>query len=196
MKLISVLRRYFFTVITFTFVVGWFMLLRPLSLGGPASYIIVSGVSMEPTLYDGDMVILQKQDSYGVGDIVSYKTEYGNIIHRIVEETPEGFILLGDNKEHPDPWKPGPEHILGKLWLHIPKVGRAVHAVQRPTILAAFISVFAFLIIFWGDVEEEEKQYVGAAELAHLGLRPRRMDGGLTRPGAAARPTSRQTRPN
>ena len=44
-----------------------------------------------------------------VGDIVSYESDEGIIIHRIidkgVDEQGVYFIAKGDNNKHPDPWK-------------------------------------------------------------------------------------------
>ena len=35
----------------------WFVVLRPQAIGGPASYVLVSGHSMLPTLRDGDVLL-------------------------------------------------------------------------------------------------------------------------------------------
>ena len=50
-------------------VVGYF--LWPTSLGGCTTLTIVSGHSMEPTYYTGDLVVSRCGD-YQVGDIVVY----------------------------------------------------------------------------------------------------------------------------
>src|SRR5437868_9645307 len=52
-------------------VVGWFVALRPAQLGGPATFVVVQGVSMEPTYHTGDLVISHRQSSYAVGDVVA-----------------------------------------------------------------------------------------------------------------------------
>src|SRR5688500_12875501 len=79
----------------------WF---RPDSLGGRTGYVIVSGQSMEPAMHGGDFVVVRRQPTYRVGDVVSYRIPMGEfigrrIIHRIVGgSATDGFILRGDNK--------------------------------------------------------------------------------------------------
>jgi hypothetical protein len=40
---------------------AWFLLLRPVTLGGPVGYVIVAGVSMEPAFHTGDLAVLLGQ---------------------------------------------------------------------------------------------------------------------------------------
>ena len=110
-----------------TLAVVWFFWLRPTNLGGPATFVIVSGVSMEPTLYSGDLVILHEQPEYQVGDIVAYKVTNGNVIHRIVGVEGERFILQGDN--------------------NIPDAGEWMEKLQEPLWLAVFIAIICFVLL-------------------------------------------------
>lgn len=74
------------------------------------SYSYVPTRSMEPTIKAGDSIIFKKT-SYGsleVGDIIVYRSQSGDtkgmyIVHRIVEETEEGFVMRGDNNVSNDP---------------------------------------------------------------------------------------------
>jgi signal peptidase len=50
--------------------VGWYIALRPVVLGGPASYVLVGGQSMEPTIHAGSLVVAFRADDYRVGDLV------------------------------------------------------------------------------------------------------------------------------
>ena len=50
-------RRAVSLVVSTAVVTGWFMMLRPTSLGGPASILVVRGVSMQPTMDYGDVII-------------------------------------------------------------------------------------------------------------------------------------------
>src|SRR5690554_6680754 len=88
-------------------IVAWMFTLRPTALGGPAGYVMVSGISMQPTLYTGDLVITRKSDEYRVGDVVAFRAEGGMVIHRIIDgDGDTGFILQGDNNEFRDQWRP------------------------------------------------------------------------------------------
>ncbi|HEY9562674.1 MAG TPA: signal peptidase I, partial [Nocardioides sp.] len=91
---------------------GWWTYLRPPSLGGSTSFVMVAGESMEPTYHTGDLVIVRKRDRYQVGDVVAFKTAAksdGNllVIHRVVDVLPDGRLRLqGDNNDFVDPWEP------------------------------------------------------------------------------------------
>ena len=65
-------------LVTVAAFVGWFLLFAPTAVGGPATYIWVSGTSMEPTFMSGDVVILRRSDAYGIGDVVAYRVPAGN----------------------------------------------------------------------------------------------------------------------
>ncbi len=64
----------------------------------------VGGISMFPTLRDGDVVVIQPVpiSSVSVGDIIVYgppcSTSGDDIIHRVVQVTPNGLITQGDNR--------------------------------------------------------------------------------------------------
>ena len=141
------LRRHTSTIVIVIFLVGWFFYLRPTVLAGPASYVIVSGVSMEPTLIDGDLVVLRRQPEYGVGDVVAFQTDGGNVIHRIVDREGKKFIMQGDNKTNIDPWTPQAGDILGKLWLYIPQAGELIEKLHEPLWLAVFIAIICFILL-------------------------------------------------
>lgn len=133
----------------------WFFLLRPAALGGPASYVIVAGRSMEPGLQMHDLAIVRKQDSYGVGDVIAFRVPEGEVIHRIVGGNADGgFLVKGDNNEEPDLWRPRPSDIEGALWLRVPAGGRALEFLAQPANAAiAAGSLAAFWLLVGGDIE-------------------------------------------
>lgn len=129
--------RLFAMTATAVLALGWFLVLRPTSLGGPAGYALVSGTSMLPALEANDLVITQAQDRYGTGDIVLFEVKDALVIHRIVGGDPiGGFTTRGDNKPVEDGFKATPETIVGKAWLRLPGFGRWVLIVRQPLPLA------------------------------------------------------------
>ena len=78
----------------------WAQYLRPQSLGGRAAYVLVSGKSMLPRYHTGDLVLVEKQPSYHVGQLIAYRVPKGDpmagaqVIHRIIGGTAQyGFIV-------------------------------------------------------------------------------------------------------
>lgn len=155
--------------------VGWVVFLRPQGLGGSTTYVMVSGVSMEPTLQNGDLIIARRQADYEIGDIVVYAVPEGDvgegslIIHRIIDEEPEGFVIQGDNPDIkvPDVWRPDADEIEGKMWLVIPVVGRYLPLLRSPLILALLAGLFVFWVLYPSKEMEEEPEKLREPKDAH-----------------------------
>jgi len=132
---------------------AWALWLRPEFLGGRVDYIIVGGRSMLPTLHGGDLVVVQREHTYRVGDVVAYHIPEGlfrgrRIIHRIIGGDPsQGFLMRGDNNAGDDLWYPRPADIEGKLWLRLPGAGRVVAFARSPFVLAAVAGGFVFAFV-------------------------------------------------
>jgi len=138
-----------FTEIIFTLLgfIGILWLL-PVNLGGTASFIIVTGTSMEPTLISGDLAFLKKQDSYQNGDIVAFYVNEGIVIHRIIGgSSEEGFLMQGDNKNSTDPWEPTQNEILGRMVFHIPGGGGFLQILRQKQILVALGGLAVLLVM-------------------------------------------------
>lgn len=128
------------------FLLLWVIAFRPVILGGRTSYIIVSGRSMEPTLYGGDLAVLLRQPAYQPGDVIAYRLTSGQVIHRIVAVTAAGYQTQGDNKQQIDPWTPLDEHVLGKMWFSIPHAGTLLVGLRQPVSLAV-LTLLGVLVI-------------------------------------------------
>jgi len=139
----SRLRRALLLVCTVIIAVTWFAWLRPVALGGTASYVVVQGGSMEPTYQDGDLVLIREASRYRHGDVIAFRAggtfdDPTRIIHRIVGDAGEGtFKTQGDARDRLDPWTPGPDDIIGKAVLHIPQAGTAAGFLTKPATFAA-----------------------------------------------------------
>lgn len=133
----------------------WLLLLRPTALGGPMGYVMVSGHSMQPTYYTGDLVLTRREAHYRIGDIIAYHIPRGQpgiggiIIHRIVGGNgTAGFEMRGDNNNFMDPWRPRTSDIVGKAWVHVPGGARWFQWLRQPLnagVIIGGISVFSLL---------------------------------------------------
>ena len=121
----------------------WYVF-APINLGGVASYAIIDGNSMEPTFHTGDLVVLVKASNYEVSDIVAYKDPQMNahIIHRIIGIQDEQFIMKGDNNGWIDTTHPLQSDILGKKYLHLPKMGKWVKWIRVPVNMSLIVGIF------------------------------------------------------
>lgn len=142
--------------------IAWLALLRPTLLGGPASYMWVAGHSMDPTLHNGDLAVVQKHSSYSPGDIVVFRVPKGEpgegaiVIHRLVGgSAEEGFTTQGDNSETVDRWRPTKDDMVGRLWFSIPRAGRVLAFLQGPLRLAGLASGFAVFLVLSGDTDKK-----------------------------------------
>jgi signal peptidase I len=128
------------TAATILVALVWFVALRPVALGGPASYIVVRGYSMSGTLAPGDMVVAMAQGSYSVGDAIVYHAPLGAgrgllVVHRIVGADSSGYRMQGDANSHQDPWRPKNPDVVGRLVLTVPALGRILASLANPFIL-------------------------------------------------------------
>ena len=129
-------------------VAGWVLVVLlaalawPVALGGGASWVVVSGASMEPTFYTGDLVLAWRSNDWAEGDIVVYSLANQdlprvNIVHRLTAgDEMTGWQATGDNKPRPDPWRVPDADIEGRVLLHIPHGGHALQILRTPLVLA------------------------------------------------------------
>lgn len=173
-------------------VTGWWIWLRPTTfLGGPATYIVVHGTSMLPTLKTGDMVLAESQSSYRVGELVVYRVPEGNLgagddlIHRIVGGSARGgFTLKGDNNRSPDPWTVPRRNIVGTATLVLPGVGDWFLTVRSPLFAGGVAGLIAVtLVLFPGERRRHARAGGKPAPAALSGLGPE-----ATAAGAAQQP--------
>jgi signal peptidase I len=130
---------------------AWFYL-APVELGGRTSYAVVYGSSMEPHLHRGDLVILRRQPSYRLGEVVGYRSHelHRNVLHRIVEVDGDRFAFKGDNNDFRDPEQPGAAQLFGARWLVLPKIGGLLERLRTPRD-AAIVAGLAVLLLVGGS---------------------------------------------
>lgn len=109
-----------------TFILVIFMFVS--TFFGIDKYLVVSG-SMEPELYAGDMVVVNSNAKYEDitrGDIIIFKYEDMNVIHRVVDLKDIGgerhLKTKGDANRSDDGYLTTANNYCGKALFHIPKV--------------------------------------------------------------------------
>ena len=121
----------------------------PAKYGGPAEYIIVNGISMQPTYHSGDLVISHVSASYQVGEVVAYWDKQTNrfVIHRIVGLENGQYTLKGDNNPENDIAHPTQSEIVGKQWLHLPGAGSWLGALGASKGTALALTVLGGVVV-------------------------------------------------
>lgn len=126
-------------------------------MGTEDPIVVVEGVSMEKTYYDGDLAIVKgiPKEDIKIGDVLVYQRTINSlrIIHRVVDERLVGgklyFIVQGDNRvtnPYPDP--PVPEEaVKGVVIFHVPKLGGVVLALQSPAGLVVSGSLIIIILL-------------------------------------------------
>ncbi len=126
-------------------VIAW-VAFAPVQIGGNTAFIVVNGVSMEPVLHRGDLAILRRSDVYRVQDVVVYQDPtVGRVIHRIVGQEGNRFVLKGDNNRWRDSFNPTQAEFLGKYWFFIPGAGTWVTSLRNPQALAVLVALVGCL---------------------------------------------------
>ncbi len=124
------------------------------------SFIVTTG-SMIPAIMPGDIVFVTPKSSYSVHDIITFKSNDGHTItHRIIEKrasTETSFTTKGDNNKTPDTEGLPQKSIIGKVRYTVPKIGRLLLYLSKPTSLF-FLLTLPLLVLIAGEVFKEKKQ--------------------------------------
>jgi signal peptidase I len=130
----------------------------PTRLGGDSIYVVTSGISMEPRFHTGDLAILRPASPYEVGEIVGYRSPHiGIVMHRIIGEKGGDFLMKGDNNNFVDEYHPAPSDVVGRLWLHVPKVGHLINS-QRNRETSVAVAAVAMAGVIGVPAERERRR--------------------------------------
>jgi signal peptidase len=124
-----------------------------LYLGTPTPFLAVESESMEPTLYRGDLIILQSVDpnTLQVGDIIVF--DFGSldvpVVHRIIHiENTSGYLeftTMGDNNPGPDPEERIAGDIHGKVIGSVRYFGYVTLLLLLP---GGIVTIFLIIMFF------------------------------------------------
>lgn len=119
-------------------------------LFGYKGFIVLSD-SMKPSFEAGDYIIDKMVDlkTIQVGDVVSYYDESDQIVtHRVVETTPEGYVLQGDGNEVTDTTFVTTENYIGQQAYSVSKLGTIMLKLSHPLALVGISLLFLLMLIY------------------------------------------------
>ncbi|MGZ4481605.1 MAG: signal peptidase I, partial [Gaiellales bacterium] len=127
------------------------LFLAPTRIGGSTTYVITSGVSMEPRFHTGDLAIVRPATHYRVGMVVAYHSSLLKVVvlHRVVAIHDGRYTFKGDNNNFLDPVHPTRSHIIGALWVQVPHGGRVLKALHSQ-VTVILLCVFVGLLLVGG----------------------------------------------
>ncbi len=122
------------------------LFLAPTRIGGSTTFVVTSGISMQPRFHTGDLALVRPVDHYRVGMIVAYHSSLLKVVvlHRIHAIRDGHYVFKGDNNNFLDPVQPTRSQLVGALWLRVPHGGRllkAVHAKVTVILLCVFVGM-------------------------------------------------------
>lgn len=162
-----------FKIIVILISVPFLIYFWPLSFGGDTEFLIVQGNSMLPTIKDGSLVITKKQPSYEIEDIVSFTLKEGSIqrivVHRIIDETEEGFKIKGDNNAKKDTGFWTEKDIHGKVLFATPYFGELLQYLRNPVVF--FFTAIVTVVIQL--VQKNRRKMKEKLRRIRLGLPPK-----------------------
>ena len=129
---------------------------------GYSQYVVTSG-SMEPSFSPGDLILVKAQETYELGDVVTFHDAEGaTVTHRIMGTVGGQFITKGDANNTEDNDLLPPERIVGKLWRVLPGMGYVIEFLRSPMgiLILLILGVLLIKLPDWiGNVREKGQRY-------------------------------------
>jgi signal peptidase I len=145
-------------------VVAAFIWVAPPQLGGSTTYSATVGTSMQPMFYKGDLALIRPAGSYKVGDIALYESPvlHRPVLHRIIVIQGSHYYFKGDNNDFVDPGYATRDEILGKLWLHVPKVGKGLSWIGKPAHAGGLAGLAVLVLVLGGSSSATRRRRRGS----------------------------------
>ncbi len=110
---------------------------------------IATGNSMNPTIKTGDLIIIKKEDTYQINDIIVFHNDENRVItHRIYNKTNELYNTKGDNNQFIDGYQVNSQDIYGKMIGKINNVGSLITFIHDYLGLIISLIISLFILIF------------------------------------------------
>lgn len=129
---------------------------------GGSIAVVISG-SMEPVIYENDIVIAIKRDEYQVGDIVMYTAQNGmSITHRIIDVRLTGYVVQGDANPFADP-PITHDQVVGRVEHIIPKIGKPLRFLKSkegmPYLIVGIVVLGGIALLLPKITKKKETDY-------------------------------------
>lgn len=151
-------------VLSWCAVLAFVWLMLPTQYGGHVGTTVVSGHSMEPTYWTGDLVVTWRGAEVSPGDVVVYRVPDGepgeglHVVHRVLSVDDVGrFTMLGDNNDEPDMWTPTEADVVGEVVASVPQGGRWMQVLLSPLALAMLCGVLVMLAVLSEDRRPDDE---------------------------------------
>lgn len=137
-----------------------YLTVAPAQIGGPARYVVITGTSMNPLLYRGDLAVVRERSTYDVGDAVLYESRSlrANVLHRIKARDGDRLVLRGDNNDFDDGERPLPSQVKGEYWFRVPGLGSILAWFQKPLHAAIFLGALVLLAMGGGGAKRRGRR--------------------------------------
>ncbi len=136
------------------------LIFGPTKVGGSTTYSVTDGISMQPLLHKGDLVLVREQPAYRVGDIVLYQSPvlHTPVLHRILRIQNGNYFFKGDNNSFVDPGYATRGELVGGLWFHVSGVGAVVGWFGVPAHAALLAGVATLTIALAGTTNGRRRR--------------------------------------
>lgn len=113
------------------------------------SYAVVRSNSMKPAFSKGAILILHKETTYQVNDIVTYKDPMDTLTttHRLVEKTGTHYVTKGDANNVED-LPINPSMVYAKVIFVIPYLGLFILFLQNKLVLVSIAFLIGIYIVW------------------------------------------------
>ncbi len=119
-------------------------------LGSYRPFLVQSG-SMEPAIMTGDIIVIQRKDTYAINEAVTFRSDNDKLVtHRIVDVqlgSNKQYLTKGDANRTEDKAIISDSQIVGKVFLVLPKLGYFVAFAQSRRGLIFLLIIPAVVLI-------------------------------------------------
>lgn len=125
---------------------------------------------MEPLFHKGDLALVRPASTYRVHDIVLYESPvlHRPVLHRIIAVDGGRYYFKGDHNDFIDPGYATRADLRGVLWLRVPKAGKALTFVGRPSHAGALAGAAALLLLLGGPRSRRRRRRKMKHALRHI----------------------------